>query len=86
MSWQQRFFEIRVPFFIGNLVLVAIALAAQAAFAAFSAGIPPMLLLGVFAVVGLTTRDVRAHSVIVILALLVQAVGFGGALFVTQPS
>jgi hypothetical protein len=86
MSWQQRFFEIRVLFFVGNLVLVAITLAAGLVFgASFPAALATtVLLLGLFAVVGLATENIQAHGVIVILALLVQAAGFGGALFVTQ--
>jgi len=83
MSWQQRFFEIRVPFFVGNIVLVAITLVAQAAVGGFSAVIPPVLLLGLLAIVGLATTDIRVHAVIVILALTVQGVGLGGALLVT---
>jgi hypothetical protein len=84
MSWQQRFFEIRVLFFLGNLGLVAIILAAEATFDGLSAARAPILLLGLCAIVGLATRDVRVHAGLVALALLVQALGLGGALFVTQ--
>jgi len=84
MSWQQRFFEIRVPFFVGNLALVAITLASRAMFSAYSAAVAPVMLLGLVAIVGLATRDLRAHAVLVVAALLIQAAGLGGAFFVTQ--
>jgi len=84
-SWEDRFFEIRLPFFAGNLVLVLVILgASHAADIAQEAPLIPLALLGTLALAGLATRDARAHALIVAMALSIQVAGLGGAVFETQ--
>jgi hypothetical protein len=80
-GWETRFFEIRVPFFLGNVGIVLTSFV----IASFG-GLPnaPHVLtaiLGALALAGLATRQRLAHHLIVGAALLVQLVGFGRAFF-----
>jgi hypothetical protein len=81
-SWEARFFEIRVPFFLGNIALVLLTLANSSIFAT-SQAVPlvPLLTLGALGVAGLATRSIQVHAAIVGLALLVQLVGLGSAAY-----
>jgi len=84
MSWESRFFEIRVPFFLGNIALVLLSLATSSLYPT-GPGTPvtpvlaPLLILGALHAAGIATRDPRAHLVIVALALVVQLLGLGSA-------
>ncbi|MBW2496917.1 MAG: hypothetical protein JRF61_06550 [Deltaproteobacteria bacterium] len=83
LSWQDRFFEIRVPFFLGNLALVVITLSAPSALFDTAQDVPtaPLVFLGALAIAGLATRNIRAHMLIVAVALGVQFVALGSAVF-----
>ena len=79
-SWEARFFEIRIPFFLGNLVL---AILAGGFVYYFGPGLPVAgMAFGIgTAVAGLVLRDPRAHLVIVALSFLGAMTSYGLAMF-----
>lgn len=82
-SWQDRFFEIRPWFFVGNIVLCANLLIGRAfgplpLLAPVSVG---LAILAVVGVVGVMTENRRAHTALVVIALSVQIAGLGAAMF-----
>ncbi len=82
-SWRDRFFEIRPWFFAGNLAICVNLLVVQTRTPdSFVAPVPVgIALLAALAVVGMATKNPRAHAVIVVLALTIQGLGLGAAMF-----
>jgi len=86
-SWEDRFFEIRVPFFLGNLGIVLVTLILSQLVEAPTESLVVLAILGGLSAAGLATRNVFIHHVIVGAALLLQLLGVGAALFeLSSPS
>lgn len=88
-SWRDRFYEIRVWFFVGNIALSIITIAGILLFGvteiATKVPIAALVLLLMLAVVGLLTTSPRVHAVIVTIAITVQALGLAAFSFEFGP-
>lgn len=85
-SWRVRFEEIRVWFFVGNIVLLSIALVTPLALGSENPQrtVVPVIFLLANSAAGLVFRDGRVQAVVVVLALLGAVGGVGGVFFDVQ--
>lgn len=86
-DWKVRFEEIRTLFFVGNIVLVFSILLVPIVFQGnsteqMSSSIPALVLLFVIAVIGIAFPHPRVQGVLVMVALAIQSLGLGRAIFV----
>ena len=83
-SWFKRFYEIRIWFFVGNLVLISSAfLGPNLLEFEQEIGIPyaAFALLFAASLLGLIFQNPRVHAWVVFVALAIQLLGLGGSVF-----
>ena len=86
-DWGARFEEIRAIFFVGNLVLVTSVLMVPILFPTvqmMTSSVPALILLLVIAVVGIASPHPRVQGVLITIALAIQLLGLGSAMFVVD--
>ena len=85
-DWRVRFEEIRIWFFVGNIVLVVSILLVPAMFEGEGAmqmldAAPALVVLLLVAIAGIAFRQERVQGVLVTIALVTQLLGLGAATF-----
>ena len=88
-DWRVRFEEIRTLFFVGNIVLVISVFLIPVLFDGniglqIASSVPALSLLLVIAVIGIVFPHPRVQGVLVTVALIIQLLGLGSAIFVVN--